>query len=503
MAHIRIVDIPCGYGKSSRIVSNFDKREKYVAVVPYLSEVDRFIAEARQNSDFFLTQPQTRDGSKSDHAEKLIRSGKSVVCTHSLFYRLGTLATQPMEQATAVDFSADGKPTVTTQHLLADYNFIIDEVVEPFSLEPTVRIADFDEDYIGLGLAEVKPNGMVHPTPLWDARYQQGNRTFRRDLYEKAKSGALFKMSDNLFVLTMPVELLTKPKSVTFYTYMSEGSLLLKFMEKLRAEHPGLFTLEVERLPEAAEAAWRRDVASALTVKSVPSLAGQALNYRAQLKGIKTHRQCASVGHKLRRLQTEELHGVNLNSVMLTCARDLWYRSNTAQKPVAGRLASHTRLFGRPVRENSYSEEHETYEAAWSTTGAQFVPNTTRGTNKYSDCTHAIYLYDQHPNPQFLTFLGMERSADEARRFVDAYALTELVQWLFRSAIRKGGVNGTSLPYRPRSNVCVYLPSGRMRNLLLNWLLSGRVCSGEVRPADQRQEELLARVTGQPPRMAA
>ena len=47
MAHIRIVDVPCGYGKSSRIVSSFDKREKYIAVVPYLSEVQRFIADAR------------------------------------------------------------------------------------------------------------------------------------------------------------------------------------------------------------------------------------------------------------------------------------------------------------------------------------------------------------------------------------------------------------------------------------------------------------------------
>ena len=72
----------------------------------------------------------------------------------------------------------------------------------------------------------------------------------------------------------------------------------------------------------------------------------------------------------------------------------------------------------------------------------------------------------------------MKRNSPEAYAFSDAYALTELVQWLFRSAIRKGGVNGCEEPYRQRERVTVYIPCERMRHLLINWLYTGNVYSG-------------------------
>ncbi len=110
MAHIRIVDMPCGYGKSLHILRSFDKRQKYIAVVPYLSEVDRFIKDAHKQSGFCLTQPVSGKTHKRDHCEKLILAGKSIACTHALFYRLGTLATRPMEEIAEVQFNGKDAP---------------------------------------------------------------------------------------------------------------------------------------------------------------------------------------------------------------------------------------------------------------------------------------------------------------------------------------------------------------------------------------------------------
>jgi hypothetical protein len=199
------------------------------------------------------------------------------------------------------------------------------------------------------------------------------------------------------------------------------------------------------------------------------------------MKNIKTHKQCASVGHALRKLMGTELRGVNKNTVMLTCARALWFNSKSGEKPAAGKLSKHTRLFGRPLRSETFDKEHGTFAKGWSTTGVRFVPNTTRGTNAYSECNHALYLYDQHPEPQLVTFLGMKRDSLEGLRFADAYALTKLIQWLFRSAIRVGGVNGTGQAYHPRKKVTVYIPSTRMRNLLQNWLATCKVSSAAPR----------------------
>jgi len=164
---------------------------------------------------------------------------------------------------------------------------------------------------------------------------------------------------------------------------------------------------------------------------------------------------------------------------------------------------SRSRLFGHPVKREDFDNETETYIDTWTTTGVTFVPNTTRGTNAHVGCTTAVYLYDQHPNPQLLTFLGWPRNSNEAHSFSDAYALTELVQWLCRSSIRVGGLNRTTMPYKPRHRVTVYMPSQRMRNLLVNWLLSGRVSSEPVKPKGQREQELLSRLEGRMEGVAA
>ena len=84
---------------------------------------------------------------------------------------------------------------------------------------------------------------------------------------------------------------------------------------------------------------------------------------------------------------------------------------------------------------------------------ANWIPNTTRSTNDYAHCSHLIYLYDQHPHPFITRWLG-----DSSTAFADAYALTELIQWVWRSRVRKG------------EPITVYIPSLRMRMLFEIWL---------------------------------
>ena len=81
------------------------------------------------------------------------------------------------------------------------------------------------------------------------------------------------------------------------------------------------------------------------------------------------------------------------------------------------------------------------------------VTLATRGTNDYAHCSHLIYLYDQHMNPLIARWLE-----DNSRAFDDAYALTELIQWVWRSRVRKG------------QQITLYLPSPRMRRLMEEWL---------------------------------
>ena len=130
----------------------------------------------------------------------------------------------------------------------------------------------------------------------------------------------------------------------------------------------------------------------------------------------------------LKNLGARQLLGIEPNDIMLTCSKDLW---NDEPR-------------GRGIKVGS-----RLYQANW-------IANTTRGTNAFSHCSHAIYLYDQHLNPAIVRWLNVENRG----AFDNDYALSEFIQWLYRSRVRKG------------EPVTVFFASSRMRSLVENWLYS-------------------------------
>ena len=83
-----------------------------------------------------------------------------------------------------------------------------------------------------------------------------------------------------------------------------------------------------------------------------------------------------------------------------------------------------------------------------------FISLNLRASNKYRDRTSCAYLVNRYCNPVIKQFFdGKGIKIDE-----DAYALSEMLQWIWRSAIRDG---------KP---INIYIPSKRMRTLLIDWL---------------------------------
>lgn len=83
-----------------------------------------------------------------------------------------------------------------------------------------------------------------------------------------------------------------------------------------------------------------------------------------------------------------------------------------------------------------------------------FLSHNVRATNAYSDCHNVAYLINKYINPMIKNFfIDNNISVDE-----DGYALSEMLQFIWRSAIRKGEC------------INIYVPSKRMRNLLEKWI---------------------------------
>ena len=83
-----------------------------------------------------------------------------------------------------------------------------------------------------------------------------------------------------------------------------------------------------------------------------------------------------------------------------------------------------------------------------------FLQSSARATNEYRGCTDIAYMVNRFADPNITKFFASKDVSIDAQ----AYALSEMLQWIWRSAIRDD---------KP---INLYIPSKRMRELLINWI---------------------------------
>ena len=82
-----------------------------------------------------------------------------------------------------------------------------------------------------------------------------------------------------------------------------------------------------------------------------------------------------------------------------------------------------------------------------------FIAHNARATNEYADRRAVAYLLNRYMNRNKLTFF--QENGEKVEE--ELYAVSELVQWIFRSRIRKG------------EPIHAYIPASRMREVLEKW----------------------------------
>jgi len=403
-----VVDSPMGSGKTSVVIIDEVKKhpeDRHLIITPYLDEVER-ICKATG-----ALQPI---GYKRENIKALISNGKNICCTHSLFLLLD-------EEA---------------QALLKRQNYIlfIDENLSWIEYYTGYRrIINFDQKVIEQlsmrDLSIMKAEDCVNIDEQ-TKRITWNENSDYKGVYENIKpilaNHELFSVGSEAVVGMIKKEFFECFSKVTICTYRYNNSMLFAYCEinKIRVE---LFTVQnykIEKYDSSRE--YYPDALDMLHVWS---------NEKHNQIGLKKNAMSKS-----------------------------WYEQTKKDKPKELKiLGCNVRAFFRSQKANSkemFWTTFKDYEKAVSPKSyvSGFVSCNMKATNKYRGCCATAYLCNIFLNPNIITFLSLHN----VKINYEQYALSELLQFLWRGAIRDG------------KEFHVFVPSQRMRMLLLDWLKAGQ-----------------------------
>lgn len=233
-----------------------------------------------------------------------------------------------------------------------------------------------------------------------------GKFNFLKDL---CKTSNVYLVSDTFLVWNFPVEIFKSFKRVEVLTYLFEGSILSSYFKYNNIEYE--------------------------VIKSNDD------NKKEQIRKLLNIYEGSSndVGNKMTALSVN------------------WFLNNKDNAKKISFITTNmfTRVFKTKSEDNAFTTFKDyipKIKGAGYSKG--FIPVNSRATNNFANKKSMAYLANRYYNPtitQFFDAKGIETNQD-------MWALGELLQWVWRGCIRKN------------ESMNLYIPSKRMRTLLMQWL---------------------------------
>lgn len=407
---IQVVDAICGAGKTTWVFDYIRKHsdKKWVFVSPYLDEAGDGREKGRiqkELPDMHFISPSP-EPSKRDSFLRHAKNGHNLAITHKLF----------------TGFT----PDIAVELEKQGYNLIIDETIDLVNFYEGIETQDV-KFLIKAGMVLCSDSGILS----WNED-EYPNYT-GRDIEIKllCEMECLWLYGDDVLIQRIPPTCMKACQSVTILTYMFEASLMHCWMQLNQMQW------EYLQPPELRSS------------KEIKSLIRDNLNI------IHPSRYVTS-------LQRTENGFVDLSKFHVG-----WYENQSYDDLVLLRKSIETTLKQNMRKGNVFWTTFKAYQSVLAGVGykrakkvdgvkrSPFVSKNMRASNEYKDCTNCIYTINIHPNGSLKSHLA----ASGVLMDRDKYALSELVQFIFRGSIRE---------YKPMD---LYILSDRMRALLEDWLL--------------------------------
>lgn len=397
---IRVCDAIMGAGKTESAITqmNADSNSNYIFITPYLDEVDRIKSSCSGRA---FKSPKNRGGGKLEDLHRLLRDKCNIASTHALFrtYNRETL-----------DLIQDG-----------GYKLILDEVcdvVEQIPISPKDM-----EILMGRNMIKVEKDGVVR----WTKDDYEGRFD---DLKEMCGTGNVILHNGCLMLWIFPVEVFAAFSEVTILTFMFDAQIQKYYFDIHGVQYIKIGTVCENGKYRFADRPNFPEYVTTLRdrIHILEDRVNEIGDGYADLSKSWYDRAGKVKGQPLLRQLKNNIQNIYRNKFCSPADKNLWTTFKNYQGVLKGK---------------GYT--------------AGFLPFNMRATNAYRNRDHLAYCANVFYNPIIKQYF-VSHGACIKREQEEKYALSEMIQWIWRSSIRDG------------KEIWIYVPSKRMRSLLRVWL---------------------------------
>lgn len=409
---IHILDYVCGTGKSTWMLNELKKisAPRFIYISCLLSEIEERAQDELAHLDVCI--PSDENGTKSEDVLLALKEGRNIAATHSLFLRFNKQAIEYMKEW--------------------GYILIVDEVLD--FITPYRKYSANDvKDLMKLNQIVVDTNdkGKVHVNQVFEGYYSE--------LKEYSEKGLVYAYVDDfaVFNLQIPPDVIKASKECYVLTYLYDSSEMQRFLTLHDIDYKHL---EVPELKQR-EVEIKKNLRNNINLISIRAADEVIRSLRTTKNTALSHNWWSTKKDKaeeyLKKIDNW-LHNNNGNEYRFyfTAPKEVFDKKGVATKKSLG-------LRYLKMKTEVDSNEHNLWLAS-----------CTKATNDYADRNLCLFLINTYPN------IGLQKYFSKYCTELDMnrYALSELVQFLFRGCVRTG---------KPMD---LYIGSPRMKGILMQWL---------------------------------
>lgn len=403
---INVIDAPMGTGKTSAAINFMNENKdiyKFIYITPYLEEVDRIRKQCHFKEPIKFNQNMPKRISLIEY----LNNGDNIVTTHSMFH---------LFDDEIIDLCK-----------AQDYILIMDEVTE---VVEQYGMKKKDLELLLNNFVTADEDGILH----WTCNEQTEKFEDEKRLCEL---GCLSIYADTALIWLFPVKVFKAFNSIYLLTYLFNAQVQKYYYDYYNMEYNYLY------------------------------IAGDSLTSYQFTDKYQEYRNRYNYNELINIIEDEKINMIGGDEGALSKSWYIRNKNNVLIKKMKNNLINFFNnkdvLYsdGKYIKSSSnnniwttFSEFKDILSGKGYSKG--FIPCNMRASNAYRERSVVAYPINRYFNPLIKNFFivkGVE--VDE-----DAFAVSEMLQFIWRSAIRDG------------KHITVYIPSIRMRTLLINWIES-------------------------------